>query len=61
VRWLQRWLEETDAPTIEDAALTATGLAALGGPRHAEALLMLKSFRSEGTGSRLAASVRSRI
>ena len=30
VRWLQRWLEEATAPTIEDAALVVTTWSARG-------------------------------
>ena len=43
-RWLQRWLEETSGPTIDDAAMTAGALAALGGKRHLEALATLRSI-----------------
>jgi hypothetical protein len=43
VRWLQRCLDETPL-SIEDAALMATSsLAALGGPRHADVLALLRA------------------
>jgi hypothetical protein len=37
VRWLRRLLEEDDNLTIDEAALAAVALAALGGRGHAEA------------------------
>jgi hypothetical protein len=37
-RFLERYLEASPRATIDDAALTATLLAALGGPRHEQAL-----------------------
>jgi hypothetical protein len=48
VRWLARWLEET-SPAIEDAALVASCLAALGGNSHAAAL---DTLRALAVGSR---------
>jgi hypothetical protein len=42
-RWLQRWLEETPAPTLQDAALVVGALGALGSPRHAEAMAVLRA------------------
>jgi hypothetical protein len=42
VRWLQRWLEETDAATIDYAAVVAGCLAALGTNGHAAALTALQ-------------------
>jgi len=36
VRWLARFLDDCD-PTIEEAALAASALSALGGPGHGEA------------------------
>ena len=44
-RWLQRWLEETKTPTIEDAAMVAGCLSGLGGIRHTEALATLRALR----------------
>ena len=41
-RWLQRWLEERQAPLIDEVAMVAAALAALGGPLHAEALATLR-------------------
>jgi hypothetical protein len=43
-RWLQRWLEEGDTPTIDEAGMVAGCLAALGGPRHEAALAALRSL-----------------
>jgi hypothetical protein len=43
-RWLQRWLDETPAPTLEDAAILVALLGALGGPRHDQALSVLRAF-----------------
>ena len=43
-RWLGRWLEEHPAPTIEEAALAASSLAALPGAGYAEAATTLKSM-----------------
>jgi hypothetical protein len=40
-RWLQRWLDEASAPTLEDAAFVVGALCALGGRRHAEAMAVL--------------------
>ena len=40
-RWLQRYLDEHPAATIEDAALAASALAALGGAGHDEAIAAL--------------------
>jgi hypothetical protein len=43
VRWLSRYLE-ANAPTIGEVALIAACLAALGGPRHTEALSALRAL-----------------
>ena len=45
-RWLQRWLEEQQAPLIDEVVLVAGSLAALGGPLHAEALAALRKLES---------------
>ena len=37
VRWLRRLLEEDESLTIEEAAMAASCLSALGGPSHEEA------------------------
>lgn len=37
-RWLQRWLDETASVTIDEAAMVAGCLAALGGPAYGKAL-----------------------
>jgi hypothetical protein len=44
VRWLQRWLEETKGPTIEEAAMMTACLAALGGRGHHPALAALRAL-----------------
>jgi hypothetical protein len=41
-RWLLRWLEQHDQATIEDAALAAACLTALGGRFHEPALATLR-------------------
>jgi hypothetical protein len=41
-RWLQRWLEQTPAPTIDTATMVAGCLAALGGETHEQALASLR-------------------
>ena len=48
VRWLLRLLEEDENLTIEEAALAATALAALGGRGHAGGAL--DAFRPGRTG-----------
>jgi hypothetical protein len=42
VRWLVRWLEETDA-TLDAAIVTVAALNALGGPSHQAALDYLRT------------------
>jgi len=42
-RWLARWLEEHPEPTIEEAALAASCLAALPGAGFGEAAQTLKA------------------
>jgi hypothetical protein len=37
-RWLQRWLDEPPAATIDEAAMVVGCLATLGGPAHNDAL-----------------------
>jgi hypothetical protein len=41
VRWLARWLEETDA-TLDAAVIVVAALSALGGSSHQAALDLLK-------------------
>ena len=48
VRWLQRWLDETGSPTLEDAALVVTCLSALGDQKHGQALAVLRSHVPKG-------------
>lgn len=43
VRWLVRYLDAADAPTMDEAAFVVVCLAALGGQRHAEALSALRA------------------
>ena len=43
-RWLERWLGEAKPPTIEDAAMVAGCLAALGGDAHEIALWSLREL-----------------
>jgi hypothetical protein len=51
-RWLQRLLEEHASVTIEEAALAAAALAALGGPGHDNAASVLVSVCKRATGQR---------
>jgi hypothetical protein len=53
VRWLARWLEEAKAPTIDEAVLVASCLAALGGRQRVAALDLLRALavRSHGLGA----------
>ena len=44
LRWLARWLEEADSLTIDEAALVAGALAALGGPCHGAAVELLRAL-----------------
>jgi hypothetical protein len=43
-RWVFRYLQESDAASLADVQAVAVGLAALGGPRHDEALLSLRGM-----------------
>jgi hypothetical protein len=43
VRWLSRYLDAADAPTIDEVAFIVACLAALGGQRLAEALSGLRA------------------
>ena len=49
-RWLQRWLDETPAVMIDDAVMVAGCLAALGGPRHEQALAALRADDARHVG-----------
>ena len=42
-RWLQRYLEEADGVTVDEAAMVASCLAALVGDRHQDAELVLRA------------------
>ena len=48
VRWLERLLEEDERLSIEEAAVAASALAALGGRGHQEALAALFGHGGEG-------------
>jgi hypothetical protein len=43
-RWLQCYLAELYTPLLDDAAIATVCLGALGGPRHAEALVTLRGM-----------------
>jgi hypothetical protein len=43
-RWLQRYLSELTTPMLDDGAIATVCLGALGGPRHAEALVTLRGM-----------------
>jgi hypothetical protein len=51
-RWLQRFLDEHPRATIEEAALAASALAALGGPGHEDAAASLISIADRVTAPR---------
>lgn len=44
VRWVQRFVDERGTATIEEVALAAAALAALGGPGHADATAFLHAI-----------------
>ncbi len=52
VRWLRRLLDEDAHLTIEEAALAASALAALGGRGHPEALSALSAVAGQATRRR---------
>ena len=49
VRWLQLLLEEDERLSIEEAAVAASALAALGGRGHQEALAALSAVAEKAT------------
>jgi hypothetical protein len=49
LRWLQRWLAEGNTPAIDEAAMVAAALAALGGPGHHDALRSLRAAAGRTT------------
>jgi hypothetical protein len=51
-RWLERWLAETPAPRIDDAAMVAGLLAALGGELHDAAPAVLRAGRTPSEAAR---------
>jgi hypothetical protein len=55
VRRLRRLLEEDETLTIEEAAMAASCLSALGGPSHEEALGMLCAVAERASLGRRAA------
>ena len=50
IRWLQRWLEETEDANLEQAAVVTDLLAALGGHGHHWALRALRDMSERATG-----------
>ena len=48
-RWLQKWLGAFEDATIEDVALAATALQALGSRHHAHALSALRALADEAS------------
>ena len=50
-RWLLRWLEQHDQATIDDAALAAACLSALGGRHHEPALATLRALAERRPGA----------
>jgi hypothetical protein len=54
-QWLSRFLEENDRVTIQEAALAAGALAALGGPGHEEAHAVLAGMVERATTRQAAA------
>jgi hypothetical protein len=44
MRWLARWLDESPAATLTEAAFAVGALGALGGPGHGEALASLRAM-----------------
>jgi hypothetical protein len=48
-RWLERWLGESYAPAIDEAAMVAGCLVTLGGPRHDQALVCLRDMARRAT------------
>jgi hypothetical protein len=49
VRWLLRLLEEDDSMSIEEVAMAASALAALGGRGHTDALPTLSAMAERAT------------
>lgn len=47
-RWLGRWLAETPAATLDDAAIVVAYLGALGGRRHAQTVASLRGIVERG-------------
>ena len=47
-RWLTRWLAETPAMTLGDAAIVVAHLGALGEPRHARVVATLRGIVERG-------------
>ena len=52
-RWLQRWLEAFDDATIDDVALAASLLQALGSRHHGQALSTLRGMAEEASARRV--------
>jgi hypothetical protein len=52
VRWLRRLLDEHERLTIEEAALAASALLALGGPANEQALSTLSALAERSDSER---------
>lgn len=46
VRWLHRWLEEDETPSLDQVTISVACLAALGGDEHERALGTLRQISS---------------
>lgn len=57
-RWLLRYLEAHDQAAIEEAALVAAALGALGGPAHEEAHTALRELAERASRRPLSHGVR---
>jgi len=56
-RWLLRYLEECEGATIDEAAMVAACLAALGGNRYQDAALTLRAMAERATSRRRARGI----
>lgn len=56
-RWLLRYLDAVDDATVQDAALVAANLQALGGRHHEEALATLRDMAESTNGRRTARDI----
>jgi hypothetical protein len=51
LRWLRRWLDESQPRAVDEAAMVAALVASLGGDGHQEALLALRAMSESATGA----------